>query len=169
MENASKGLLMAGGVLLAVIIISLFVRTYSSIGQFQRQQLSQEEAQQIEAFNKDYTKYAGQYVYGTEVITIINRVANYQTKNPGAAFEVDVQFLSSYTYTLSNGKKRTTKGVLQLKGTGDKYSFIDDSTPASKENIKDLTNRAFLCTGVQNDAATGRVNKITFKEVKITG
>lgn len=73
MENATKALLIAGGVLIAIIILTILVKTYGNIGAFQRQQMSQEEAEQIEEFNKDYTKYDGQYVYGTEVITIINK------------------------------------------------------------------------------------------------
>ena len=76
MENATKALLMAGGVLIAIIIITLLVKTYGSIGAFQRQQMSIKEAEQIEEFNKNYTKYEGQYVYGTEVITVINRAIN---------------------------------------------------------------------------------------------
>lgn len=160
MENASKGLLMAGGVLLAVIIISLFVRTYSSIGQFQKQKLSQEQVQQIEAFNKDYTKYAGQYVYGTEVVTVVNKVANYQKKT-GIQINVVIDFKDPYSLKMKNGKTRITKEV-NLKGADDKYTFVD------KDNIEELKHRAFLCTGVENDAATGRVNKITFKEIQIT-
>lgn len=76
MENATKALLMAGGVLIAIIIITLLVKTYGNIGAFQRQQMSIKEAEQIEEFNKNYTKYDGQYVYGTEVITVINRAIN---------------------------------------------------------------------------------------------
>ena len=74
MENATKALLISGGVLIAIIILTVLVKTYSKIGMFQKQQLSKEEAEQIEEFNKDYTKYAGQYVHGTEIITIINKV-----------------------------------------------------------------------------------------------
>lgn len=76
MENATKALLMAGGVLIAIIIITLLVKTYGNIGAFQRQQMSIKETEQIEEFNKNYTKYEGQYVYGTEVITVINRAIN---------------------------------------------------------------------------------------------
>ena len=80
MENATKALLISGGVLIAIIILTVLVKTYSKIGMFQKQQLSKEEAEQIEEFNKDYTKYAGQYVYGTEVITIINKTVDYNKR-----------------------------------------------------------------------------------------
>ena len=76
MENASRALLIAGSVLVAIIVITLLVRTYGNIGNFQRQQLSVEEAQKLEEYNKQYTKYEHQYVYGTEVISIINKEEN---------------------------------------------------------------------------------------------
>lgn len=76
MENASKALLMAGGVLIAIIIIALLVRSFTGIGQFQKAKLTQEEQEKLVAFNEQYTKYLNQYVYGTEVRTLINKYKN---------------------------------------------------------------------------------------------
>lgn len=73
MENASKALLMAGGILIAIIIIALLVKSFSSVSSFQKAKLTEEEQAQIIAFNEKYTKYVGQYVYGTEVLTLINK------------------------------------------------------------------------------------------------
>ena len=39
-------------------------------------QLSQEEQEQLLQFNEQYTKYLGQYVYGTEVLTLKNKYDN---------------------------------------------------------------------------------------------
>lgn len=73
MENASKALLMAGSVLVALIIIALLVKSYGSISTFQKMQLSEEEQAQLIAFNEQYTKYLGQYVYGIEVRSLMNK------------------------------------------------------------------------------------------------
>ena len=62
MENASKALLMAAGILIAIILISLLVAMYKGVSLFQRQQVSQEDAARIEEFNSFYTKYSGRYV-----------------------------------------------------------------------------------------------------------
>ena len=43
MENASKALLIAGGILIALIIIALLVRSFTTIGLFKQAQLSEEE------------------------------------------------------------------------------------------------------------------------------
>ena len=73
MENASKALLMAGGVLIAIIMIGLLAKTFGAVNLFQKSQLSEEEQAQLVAFNEQYTKYLGQYVYGTEVRTLKNK------------------------------------------------------------------------------------------------
>lgn len=168
MENATKALLMAGGILIAIIIITLLIKTYGNISAFQKEQISVEEAQRIEEFNKDYTKYENQYVYGTEVITVINRTLNYQEKQ-GIEIKVEIDFKAPYTY-IKNNKKYTTKELI-LKKDGEKYDFMDftinnTNNTGDSENIK---NRAFQCTEVKLDDATGRVTYIHFVEKMYNG
>ena len=76
MENASKALIMAGGILIALIIMALLIRSYTNVSIFQKTKLSQEEQEKIVLFNEQYTKYLGQYVYGVEVRTLVNKYAN---------------------------------------------------------------------------------------------
>ena len=76
MENASKALLMAGGILIAILIIALLVKSFTSVSTFQKSKLTEEEQAQLVAFNEQYTKYLGQYVYGTEVRTLMNKYEN---------------------------------------------------------------------------------------------
>lgn len=182
MENATKALLMAGGVLISIIIITLLVKTYGNIGAFQKEQISIEEAERIEAFNKEYTKYEGQYVYGTEVITVINRSANDES-----SVEVNIEFAEDYTYnkTIYQNGKKTTKKVtvksgkdIELKTAEEKYSFINDestsfgsSTTDSEGNVEvtGLKSKAFKCTGIEYDQRTGKVNSISFEEKMYNG
>ena len=76
MENASKALLIAGGILIGLLLIALLIRTFTNISIFQKTQLTEEEQAQLIAFNEQYTKYLNQYVYGTEVRTLINKYEN---------------------------------------------------------------------------------------------
>lgn len=77
MENASKALLMAGGILIALLIIVVLLRTFGNVIFFQKAQLTEEEQAAIIQYNEQYTKYLGQYVYGTEIITLINKSASF--------------------------------------------------------------------------------------------
>ncbi len=180
MENATKALLMAGGVLISIIVISLLVRTYGNIGQFKRQQLSAEEAERIEEYNKEYTKYLNQYVYGTELITVINNTVYASQKNE-VAITLKIKFtVDTYTYTrkyIKNGiKKEVTKtvkkgGEFTLNTETDEIDtfeeFIDakNDDGSTNENVEQLKNRAFKCDEIKYDNNTGKVNYIHFTEV----
>ncbi len=180
MENASKALLIAGGVLIAIILISLLVRTYGNIGTFQRQRMTEEEIEKIEEYNKEYTKYLGQYVYGTEVITAINSALN----NKEYEIKVYIEFRTEpYTYKAvewKNGRKterEITIGKHEIltidnseegKGKFSGTEFLDVIT--NKNAIDDLKGRYFQCTksnkgdAIEYDSNTGRVNGIRFIE-----
>lgn len=189
MENATKALLMAGGILIAIIIITLLIRTYGNIGAFQKQQLTAEEARQIEEYNKEYTKYDGQYVYGTEVITVINRATNEKQKS-GQETKIYIKIVTEeYPYKIidydRNTGKRTIKEITvkpnstlllstEEEQTGkfmgikeNTVSFIDERN--NEEALNDLKRRAFKCTKIGYDTQTGKVNEIRFEEKQFTG
>lgn len=71
-ENATKALLIAGGVLIAIIILSVMVIMFQKTGNVTKtyeQTISQEE---ITKFNSNFTKYIGQELTIHEVVTITN-------------------------------------------------------------------------------------------------
>lgn len=184
MENASKALLMAGGVLIAVLIIAILVRTFGTVGLFQKQKLTEEESRQIAEFNEQYLKYLNQYMYGTEVITIINKTT--KSKYP---VRIKITFLEEYTYT----KKEYIKGKLETRtitmksgktlnilNNENEYilgdSFIEKGSENYGSTIKNdvnntatssgISNKAFKCTAIGYDNSTGRINSITINEKK---
>ena len=61
MENASKALIMAAGVLLGVMLISFAVYLFSTFGSYSNDVYLQMEERRMDAFNSQFTKY-----YGTE-------------------------------------------------------------------------------------------------------
>lgn len=76
MENASKALMIAGSILLALMITALLVKNFSDISSFQKTKLTEQEQEQIVEFNEQYTKYLNGYVYGAEVYSLLNKYAN---------------------------------------------------------------------------------------------
>ena len=78
MENASKALLMAGGVMIALAIIGLAVAAFSHATGFARENEDAMSASQIESFNRFYTAYLTSYSGPNEVrlidaVNILNR------------------------------------------------------------------------------------------------
>ncbi len=78
MENASKALLMAAGVLIGMIVISLAVYLFVSFGSSSAELHREQEQQRLNEFNAQFTSYVG-----LENITIydIVTVANLATEN----------------------------------------------------------------------------------------
>ena len=163
MENASKALLMAAGILIAIILISLLVAMYKGVSLFQRQQVSQEDAARIEEFDSFYTKYSGRYVYGTEVITVIN-----QTVNNKASNDVTVEVIMQSDYTYKIGKVTYTAKSITVNTDNVITDTVGYRTSIDKKNLtaldENLKTRAFQCTGITYDTTTGKVNGIKFEE-----
>lgn len=79
MENASKALLMAGGVLIGVLVISLAVYLFADFGATSAEINAQNAQKQITSFNAKFTAYQGY----TDDITIYDIVslATYAKEN----------------------------------------------------------------------------------------
>ena len=61
MENASKALLMAGGILLAIIILALLTRSFGTISNFQKVKLTEEEQEQLDLELQQEKEYQEEY------------------------------------------------------------------------------------------------------------
>lgn len=73
MENASKALIIAGGILLAMMILALLIYVSTSMSSVAEEQDKRILTQQIEEFNKGYLAYNKTRMYGTDVLTVYNK------------------------------------------------------------------------------------------------
>lgn len=83
MENASRALVIAGGVLLSLIIIGVVVFAYRGITSLQKEKdisLSNEQVSKINEQIEKYTKKS--VIYGSEVLSICNAIEDYSRKYP---------------------------------------------------------------------------------------
>ncbi len=80
MENASKALLIAGGILIALIIISMLILMFSRIANIKKNQEEQTKIEQLSAFNAQFEAYNKKLMYGVDVITLINKVVENNKK-----------------------------------------------------------------------------------------
>lgn len=80
MENASKALLMAGGILIALLIISMLLLMITNIGDYQRTKDSGAKATQVAKFNRDFERYTDDdEIKGTDIISLINKIQDYNS------------------------------------------------------------------------------------------
>lgn len=72
MENASKALLMAAGVLLGILLLSLMITLFASSSSLSRSYEETKQAEAIQQFNSNFTKYLKKDLTIQEAITILN-------------------------------------------------------------------------------------------------
>lgn len=79
MENVTKALLIAAGVLLAIMILSLLVIFGGQLSGYFSSQHETTIIEQDTKFNAQFENYNGQTIRGNELISIMNKVVNYNT------------------------------------------------------------------------------------------
>lgn len=77
MDNISKALLIAGGILFAILILTLLVGFYNQISTYYAEKNKSQIIEQITEFNNKFDNYTGQTIRGNELITVINKVVDY--------------------------------------------------------------------------------------------
>lgn len=119
MENASKAMLMAAGVLIGILILSLVVYLFVSFGSSSAQIHQQNEKKQMDKFNSQFTIYQGKECTIYNVITI----ANLATENNKYH-----EFSRRMALTAGNDDYISVKL--------DNQGFIERGTESSSEQIK---------------------------------
>lgn len=89
MENASKALIIAGSILIAIMIISLGIVIFNRFGNSAKKMANMDK-QEIAAFNSKITPYVGNHVSGTQVNTLLQYClsVNMSAKQSGNTYQV---------------------------------------------------------------------------------
>lgn len=77
MENASKALLIASGILISLIIITMMIYGYKQVSNYYATKEDAKESEQLAAFNKQYIGYNRNNVRGSELLSLINKIIDY--------------------------------------------------------------------------------------------
>lgn len=80
MENASKALIIAGGILISILIISLLVMFYDNIKDLMNIEHNEDISEQAVEFNKQYDVYYRDNLYGSDLLSIANKVNDYNKR-----------------------------------------------------------------------------------------
>ena len=124
MENASKALLMAGGILISLIIIGALLLMFNQLGTFQKSQTSSEKDSQLATFNQDFARYADETsLKGVDIISLANKVVDYNKK-------------SGITNSVNYDQKITLN--VDLNGFSSSYLFKNTSSIVITDNNNKL-------------------------------
>ena len=141
MENASKALIIAGAILLAILIISLGIMIYNQAsGVVNNNAMSEVD---ISSFNQKFEQYTGTNVRGAQVNSLLSQI---QTNNVTYQDDSSRQVKVNVTATNWNGTKPTANSTL----VGVSYD-------------KANTGETYKVT-YTTDSKTGLINKITISK-----
>ena len=164
MENASKALLMAGGVLLGILILSLAVYLFSNFGGASSRIHDNIEENQTAQFNSQFTKYVGnENVTIYDVISMANLATEnnkyYEMPKRGSIASGSDNYITvlldgiQIEYGYGNSQSEITQRYNNLLS-----AQVDDITATSSElkkyNVQvetsDITKRVYIvrCSGI---------------------
>ncbi|MBR3003328.1 MAG: hypothetical protein IKF38_07255 [Clostridia bacterium] len=139
MENASKALMLAGGVLISLIIISMIVLVSNSLTSYQYIKNQSKEVDLVADFNAQYEAYNRDDVRGNDLYTLANKVIDYNRRQTASiADPTDVGDTVGYkpiTLTIDFGNA-TNRKLLTIDNTN--RIFQGDRYYAANGNRNDL-------------------------------
>ena len=166
MENASRALIMAAGVLVGVLLLSLAVYLFTIFGNFGSEMTTQMNEKNLSEFNAQFTKYEsyqdenGKWqntCRAQDVVTIANLAKENNNK---------------YEYTVSDANTGYyyVKVIVKNVSRNDYTTFLANYSGESiysEEQQKDIFNVIyFKCTDIKINENSKRVCSITFTRMK---
>lgn len=114
MENATKALEMAAGVLITLMIIGVCVYAYNNLVEQKNIEQSSIRDQQATDFNKSFEVYNQDSLYGSEVLSLANKVVDYNEKEANQKGYEEIEIEVNLRSTLPPSFNRTKYTAEQL-------------------------------------------------------
>lgn len=164
MENASKALIMAGGILIALMIIGALLLMFNSISSYQDTNTQTNREAQIVDFNNQYETYNRNDVRGSDLYSLLNNVINYNRRksSSGIGSKDDGQYVAyepmTITYTFNGKRELLTYDKKNRLFTYNDFTLNDKTTNQLenlfKTKLKDTyatkENMLSLASGISN-------------------
>lgn len=143
MENASKALIMAGGVLLTMLVVSLVIYAWNVFSGYYKYQDSLENIDDVAKFNLQFSNYDRQDVSGYEIISLTNKVADYNSRYsnlPDNKSNIHTNPISITIRLIESGYVNNVNALKQkLTYSGDRLRLFTNG------------NGIYIQSGVRND------------------
>lgn len=149
MENASKALLMAAGVLIGVLILSLAVFLFAHFGTVSSELHKQQDMNDLNKFNTQFTSYEGKVCTIHDIISVANLAMN-NNSNYSLTAQADNNYYISVN--IKSGQVNNLQESLK-------------NNDAVNKLIIDETNKKYNCK-VEISENTKRVKTVNFIEIK---
>ena len=156
MENASKALLMAAGILMGILVLSLAVFLFANFGSTSSQIRSDITSNQLTQFNTQFTIYAGRNDITIYDIISVANLAKENNKNSDSKIHVKVIGISSSGYKVNEFQDSDEADI--------KKAMNEFSNTTSDENGNTVIESKFKCEKI-NYNENGKVSTIIFEKI----
>ena len=139
MENASKALIIAGSVLIALMIIGALLLMFSNLSNYQSTNTQGTREAQVIEFNNQYETYNRKDVRGSELYSLLNRVIDYNRRQStaGTGSTDQGQYISYEPMIVEFTIKNDIRTQLSIDGT---YRLIKKSKYTSSNTNNEFEN-----------------------------
>ena len=131
MENASKALIIAGAILIAILLISVGLVVFNSTKGVTDQAGELGRTMTAEVFNSQFTQYFGDRVRGSTVRELINRINSYNASHTDLNDNINVTYSPA---DLSIQNNETYKVSSSSEGGYNESGYIRNITISSSAN-----------------------------------
>ncbi len=145
MDNINKALLIAGGILFAVLVLTLLIIFYNNMSTYYTEQHNTKMVEQITEFNNKFENYNGQTIRGNELISVMNRVIDYNR-----------------TYSDMEGADRVT---ITINLQGHQKELLYTGTTSSDT----LFQRSVISNANGNDSEISKISELSTELANSTG
>ena len=133
MENATKALTIAGGVLIAVMLAVLVTYVFTHWGNSQKMQQEEIDIQRTNDFNKSYLSYE-KVLYGSELLGLANKISDYNDSDDVNYNGYGKMGLSIKIVELSGSTDNLfSRGTYNLNSINSKIQDVLDETTNSSD------------------------------------
>ena len=126
MENASKALIFAGGLLITMLIVAALFFTTNQVRNLKSQEQLAEQTDEVAEYNNKFNKYASDNLYGVDLISLCNEVSNYNAKEHDNKNYHEIELEFDFSHSTSNPLGEYIKK--------DKYYYRKDNDPKESSN-----------------------------------
>ena len=142
MENASKALLIAAGVLVGVILITMIMYGYDQIAGYYRAKEEQQQIEQLAEFNNQYLVYYKDNVRGSDLVSLVNKIMDFNALNNE---QEEIQI--SIKLSENSSDKEKAKMFYYKYDENQDVKLVKLTEVYTQNNINTILNKAYEIDG----------------------
>lgn len=158
MENITKALYMAAGVLIGILILTAFVWVFSNGGKFLASFEDSGDIKQVEQFNAELLAYQKEDNTIYDVISVINKAKDINAQNLfDQTNSLKIEITGIYELDTTNNYDKFNLGIGFTKLT-----HLIEEYGKTTENDTSYNYQAYFEGEIRYNTKTGKINLITF-------